>query len=96
MKPKTATQKAMEEVSAPVIGIGLVLTAVFVPVAFMGGLTGRLYQQFALTIAISASSVGVQRADPQPGTLGPCCSNPPSRRADPSACSSAGSTRSST
>jgi HAE1 family hydrophobic/amphiphilic exporter-1 len=53
MDPKTATQKAMEEVSAPVVGIGLVLTAVFVPVAFMGGLTGRLYQQFALTIAIS-------------------------------------------
>jgi HAE1 family hydrophobic/amphiphilic exporter-1 len=53
MDPKAATYKAMEEVSGPVVGIGLVLTAVFVPVAFMGGLTGRLYQQFALTIAIS-------------------------------------------
>jgi HAE1 family hydrophobic/amphiphilic exporter-1 len=43
----------MEEVSGPVIAIGLILTAVFVPVGFMGGITGRLYQQFAITIAIS-------------------------------------------
>ncbi|HEY7870999.1 MAG TPA: efflux RND transporter permease subunit, partial [Methylomirabilota bacterium] len=41
------------EVSAPVIGIALILSAVFIPVAFVGGLTGRMYQQFALTIAIS-------------------------------------------
>ena len=53
MDAKTATAKAMDEVSGPIIGIGLVLTAVFVPVAFLGGLTGRLYQQFALTIAIA-------------------------------------------
>ena len=53
LDPKEATIKAMEEVSAPVIGIALVLAAVFIPVAFVGGLTGRLYQQFALTIAIS-------------------------------------------
>jgi len=53
MKPKEATFKVMEEVSGPVIGIGLVLTAVFIPVAFLGGLTGRLYQQFALTIAVA-------------------------------------------
>ena len=43
----------MEEVSGPVIAIGLILSAVFVPVGFMGGITGRLYQQFAITIAIS-------------------------------------------
>jgi HAE1 family hydrophobic/amphiphilic exporter-1 len=43
----------MKEVSAPVIGIALILSAVFVPVAFISGLTGRMYQQFALTIAIS-------------------------------------------
>src|ERR1051325_6611615 len=43
----------MKEVSAPVIGIALILSAVFIPVAFLGGLTGRMYQQFALTIAIS-------------------------------------------
>jgi len=53
MTPKEATIKAMEEVSGPVIAIGLILTAVFVPVGFMGGITGRLYQQFAITIAIS-------------------------------------------
>jgi HAE1 family hydrophobic/amphiphilic exporter-1 len=53
MSPKDATIKAMEEVSGPVVAIGLILTAVFVPVGFMGGITGRLYQQFAITIAIS-------------------------------------------
>src|SRR4051794_38781837 len=53
MQPKEATIKAMEEVSGPVIAIGLILIAVFVPVGFMGGITGRLYQQFAITIAIS-------------------------------------------
>jgi HAE1 family hydrophobic/amphiphilic exporter-1 len=53
MTPKEATIKAMEEVSGPVVAIGLILTAVFVPVGFMGGITGRLYQQFAITIAIS-------------------------------------------
>src|SRR6187401_1309011 len=51
--PHDATVAAMKEVSQPVIGIALILCAVFVPVAFLGGLTGRMYQQFALTIAIS-------------------------------------------
>ncbi len=53
MQPREATIKAMEEVSGPVIAIGLILAAVFVPVGFMGGITGLLYQQFAITIAIS-------------------------------------------
>src|ERR1051326_1774247 len=53
MTPREATFQAMKEVSAPVIGIALILSAVFIPVAFLGGLTGRMYQQFALTIAIS-------------------------------------------
>jgi hydrophobe/amphiphile efflux-1 (HAE1) family protein len=53
MAPREATVQAMKEVSAPVIGIALILSAVFVPVAFLGGLTGQMYQQFALTIAIS-------------------------------------------
>ena len=53
LSPKDATVQAMKEVSAPVIGIALILSAVFVPVAFIPGLTGRMYQQFALTIAIS-------------------------------------------
>src|SRR3982751_6410731 len=53
MTPHDATVQAMKEVSAPVIGIALILSAVFLPVAFIPGLTGRMYQQFALTIAIS-------------------------------------------
>ncbi|PYJ30046.1 MAG: hydrophobe/amphiphile efflux-1 family RND transporter [Verrucomicrobia bacterium] len=53
MAPREATIQAMREVSGPVIGIALVLSAVFIPTAFLPGITGRLYQQFALTIAIS-------------------------------------------
>src|SRR6202045_3270576 len=53
MTPKNAALKAMEELSGPVVGIALVLSAVFVPPAFIPGITGRLYQQFAVTIAIS-------------------------------------------
>src|ERR1700752_997442 len=53
LTPKDAALKAMEELSGPVIGIALVLSAVFVPTAFVPGITGRLYQQFAVTIAIS-------------------------------------------
>jgi HAE1 family hydrophobic/amphiphilic exporter-1 len=53
LSPKEAAVKAMEEISGPVIGIALVLSAVFVPTAFIPGITGRLYQQFAVTIAIS-------------------------------------------
>ena len=53
MAPKEATIKAMDEVSGPVIAIGLVLSAVFVPVGFMGGITGLFYKQFAITIALS-------------------------------------------
>src|SRR5258706_234080 len=53
LAPKDAARKAMQELSGPVIGIALVLSAVFVPTVFIPGITGRLYQQFALTIAIS-------------------------------------------
>ena len=53
LSPKDAARKAMEELSGPVIGIALVLSAVFVPTIFIPGITGRLYQQFAMTIAIS-------------------------------------------
>jgi HAE1 family hydrophobic/amphiphilic exporter-1 len=53
LSPKAAAIKAMEEISGPVIGIALVLSAVFVPTAFIPGITGRLYQQFAVTIAFS-------------------------------------------
>src|SRR6478672_1380701 len=53
LSPTDAAKKAMEEVSGPVIAIALILAAVFVPTAFIPGITGRLYQQFAITIAIS-------------------------------------------
>jgi hydrophobic/amphiphilic exporter-1 (mainly G- bacteria), HAE1 family len=53
LAPKEAALKAMEEISGPVIGIALVLSAVFVPTAFIPGITGKLYQQFAVTIAVS-------------------------------------------
>ena len=53
MTPKEAAFKAMEEVSGPVIAIAIILTAVFVPTAFIPGITGQLYQQFAVTIAVS-------------------------------------------
>jgi HAE1 family hydrophobic/amphiphilic exporter-1 len=53
LAPKEAAHKAMEELSGPVVGIALVLASVFVPTAFIPGITGRLYQQFALTMAIS-------------------------------------------
>ncbi|MFG1376699.1 efflux RND transporter permease subunit [Xanthobacter autotrophicus] len=53
LSPREATYKAMQEVSGPIIAIALVLIAVFVPLAFISGLTGQFYKQFALTIAIS-------------------------------------------
>ncbi|WP_158992629.1 efflux RND transporter permease subunit [Mucilaginibacter sp. L196] len=53
MSPKEATQHAMNDISAPVVAIALILAAVFVPVGFIPGIVGRLYQQFAITIAIS-------------------------------------------
>lgn len=53
MSPKEATMKAMKEISGPVVAIALILAAVFVPVGFIPGIVGRLYQQFAITIAIS-------------------------------------------
>src|SRR5262245_21250646 len=53
LPPREATLKAMEEVSGPVVAIALILVAVFVPTAFIPGITGRMYQQFAVTIAVS-------------------------------------------
>ena len=59
MNPKDAAKRAMDEVAGPVVAIVLVLCAVFVPVAFMGGITGQLYKQFAITIAISVVISGL-------------------------------------
>jgi hydrophobe/amphiphile efflux-1 (HAE1) family protein len=53
MSPRDATIQAMEEVSGPVVAIAFILAAVFIPVAFLGGITGQIYRQFALTIAAS-------------------------------------------
>src|SRR6185436_7511753 len=53
LSPLEATEKAMDEVSGPVMAIGLVLCAVFIPVSFMGGIVGQLYRQFAITISVS-------------------------------------------
>ncbi len=55
LSPLEATKRAMEEVSGPVIAVAIVLAAVFIPTAFMGGLTGQFYKQFALTIAVSTA-----------------------------------------
>jgi HAE1 family hydrophobic/amphiphilic exporter-1 len=66
VNPKEATIVAMKEVTAPVIATTLVLVAVFIPVAAMGGITGRLYQQFAVTVAVSVcfSSVNALTLSP--------------------------------
>ena len=81
LKPKPATIAAMKEVSGPIVATSLALMAVFVPVAAMGGITGRLYQQFAITIAIS---VGISSLNAL--TLSPALSamllRPPSERKD--------------
>jgi len=53
MKPKEATLKAMQEVAGPVVAIALIFAAVFIPVGFLGGITGRMYLQFAITVAVS-------------------------------------------
>jgi multidrug efflux pump len=53
LAPRAATVRAMEQVSGPVVAVGLVLSAVFVPCAFVGGITGQFFRQFALTIAVS-------------------------------------------
>jgi len=59
LPPREAAKKAMEEVTGPVVTIVLVLCAVFIPVAFLGGITGQLYKQFAVTIAISVIFSGI-------------------------------------
>ncbi len=74
MTPKDAAKRAMDEVAGPVVAIVLVLCAVFIPVAFMGGITGQLYKQFAITIAISvviSGLVALTLSPPSP----PCCSS---------------------
>lgn len=59
LPPREAAIKAMQEVTGPVVAIVLVLCAVFIPVAFMGGLAGEMYRQFAVTIAVSVTISGI-------------------------------------
>jgi len=70
MNAKEATIHAMSEVTAPVIGTTLVLIAVFVPVAAMGGITGRLYQQFAITVAVSVAFSSINALTLSPALCG--------------------------
>ena len=66
--PRDAALEAMDEVGGALVGIALVLSAVFIPAAFMAGITGSLYRQFALTIAILGHHLGLQRADAESGS----------------------------
>ncbi len=66
MEAKAATAKAMEEVGGAIVATTLVLLAVFVPTALMPGLTGRLYQQFAITISIATVFSSINASDSQP------------------------------
>ncbi len=72
MTPTDAAYAAMEQVASPVIAIALILAAVFIPTAFIPGITGRLYQQFAVTIAISVCSRRSTRSRSAPRSA-PCC-----------------------
>jgi HAE1 family hydrophobic/amphiphilic exporter-1 len=81
LKPKEATVAAMKEVSGPIVATSLSLIAVFVPVAAMGGITGRLYQQFAITIAISVAISSLNALTLSPA-LAAMLLRPPSERKD--------------
>jgi HAE1 family hydrophobic/amphiphilic exporter-1 len=70
MSPKEATVKAMKEVSGPVVATTLVLAAVFIPVAFVPGITGRLYQQFAITVAVSVVFSSINALSLSPALAG--------------------------
>jgi len=70
MEPKPATVEAMREVTAPIVATTLVLVAVFLPVSAMGGITGRLYQQFALTIVVSVLFSSINALSLSPALCG--------------------------
>ena len=76
LAPRDATIKAMEQVSGPVIAIGLVLSAVFVPCAFITGITGQFFRQFALTIAVSTVISAFNSLTLSPALVGDCCCKP--------------------
>ena len=76
MAPKPATIQAMDEVLGPIIGITLVLMAVFLPSAFLGGITGQLYRQFALTIAATALISAINAVTLKPAQCAPVAATP--------------------
>ncbi len=69
LSPKQATKKAMGEIVAPIIAITLVLLSVFVPVAFIPGISGQLFRQFAVAVSVVDGDLGDQRADPLAGAV---------------------------
>ena len=70
LAPREAAHQAMDEVTGPIIAMALVLCAVFVPCAFIGGITGHFFRQFAVTITASTRLLGHQLADAEPGAGG--------------------------
>ena len=94
LSPKEATVKAMEEVSGPVVAIALILSAVFIPTAFIPGITGRMYQQFAVTIAVSVIFSAFNALTLSPALSAMLLEAAASRAADHWPCSSDGSIRS--
>ena len=73
LSPRDATLKAMEEVSGPVIAIALILVAVFIPSAFIPGITGGLYRQFAVTTAVSVVISALNALTLSPHCRRCCC-----------------------
>src|ERR1700752_2814671 len=82
LPPRQAAERAMDELFGPIVGITLVLMSVFVPAAFLPGLTGRMYSQFALVIAATAliSAVNAATLKPTQGALGLRVPPPPDKR----------------
>ena len=76
LPPREATIKAMREITGPVLGITLVLTAVFLPAAFLPGITGQLFRQFALVIAATSDHQRPERPHPQAGPVRPVAASP--------------------
>ena len=87
LPPREATIKAMSQVSGPVIAVGLVLSAVFVPCAFISGITGQFFRQFALTIAVSTviSAFNSLTLSPGPGGLASAAQGAETARRSPAA-----------
>jgi HAE1 family hydrophobic/amphiphilic exporter-1 len=80
LEAKPATIKAMDELIGPIVGITLVLMAVFLPTVFLGGITGRMYQQFALTIAATALISAISAVTLQPAQCGKWLRKAPEKR----------------